>query len=87
MSMVLPSQFTLGYSGIGQMVVKTYNGMNIHSIEDILKAQTLNPDSLFDVVEFEMDSPTVVIARNQIAPANRFVGTSYGVRKLLNINP
>lgn len=86
LSFVLPSQYTLGYAGLGQMIMSKYNGMTIHSIEDIQAAQKLNPDSPYDVIEFEMDSPTVVIARNQIQAANAWVVANYGVRKLENIN-
>ncbi len=87
LSFVLPNEFNVGYARLGQLVVSKYNGMTVRSIKDILEAQKLNPDSPFDVVEFEMDSPTVVIARSQIPAANAFVTASYGVRKLVNINP
>ena len=69
------------------MIVSKYNGMAIRSIEDILAAQKLNQDSPYDVIEFEMDSPTVVIERSQIPVANAFSSARYGVRKLVNINP
>ncbi len=86
LSFVLPNQYNMGYTNIGQMIVSTYNGMAIHSIEDIVEAQRLNPDSLYDVIEFEMDNPTLVIARNQIASANAFVSTNYGIKKLANLS-
>ena len=86
LSFVLPSQYTLGYAGLGQMVVSKYNGMTIRSMKDIVAAQKLNPDSPYDVIEFEMDSPTVVIPRSQIQVANAWVVANYGVRKLENIN-
>ena len=85
LTFVLPTQFNVGYTNMGQMVVSKYNGMAIRSIDDILEAQKLNPDSLYDVIEFEMDSPTLVIARNQIPAANAFVSANYGIRKLVNI--
>ncbi|MBN1972074.1 MAG: hypothetical protein JW787_00430 [Sedimentisphaerales bacterium] len=87
LSFVLPNEYNIGYADIGQMVVSKYNGMSIRSIDDIPAAQKLNPESPFDVIEFEMDSPTVVIARSQIRAANAFVSSRYGVRKLANINP
>ena len=86
LSFVLPTQYTLGYARLGQLVVSKYNGMAISSIEDILAAQKLNPDSPYDVIEFEMDSPTVVIARSQIQAANSLIGAKYGVTKMININ-
>ncbi len=87
LSYVLPAQINLGYSGLGQMVVSKFNGMTIRSIADIPAAQKLNPDSKYDVIEFELDSPAVVIPREQLAEGDTFVVRSYGVTKLSNINP
>ncbi|MBN2589111.1 MAG: hypothetical protein JXA96_04570 [Sedimentisphaerales bacterium] len=86
LSFVLPNQYNMGYTNLGQMIVSTYNGKKISSIDDVIEAQKLNTDSLYDVIEFEMDNPTLVIARNQISAANAFVSTNYGIRKLVNIN-
>jgi hypothetical protein len=87
LSYVLPSQFNLGYAGVGQSVVSKFNGMEISSIKDILTAQKLNPGSKFDVIEFELEDPVVVIFREQISVANAFVTQNYGVSKLSNIDP
>jgi hypothetical protein len=86
LSYVLPSQFNLGYAGVGQSVVSKFNGMEISSIKDILTAQKLNSESNFDVIEFELDEPVVVISREQIPVANAFVTQNYGVSKLSNID-
>ncbi len=86
LSFVLPNEYNIGYSMLGQLIVSKYNGKTISSIDDIIEAQKLNPDSLYDVIEFEMDNPTVVIARNQISAANAYVSANYGIRKLININ-
>ena len=86
LSYILPTQFNLGYAGLGQLVVKKFNGMTVGSIEDILTAQKLNPESNYDIIEFELDSPVVVISRSQIPAANMFIQKNYGVTKLLNIN-
>jgi hypothetical protein len=85
LSYVLPMEYNQGYSGLGQMVVSTYNGMKISSISDIPKAQKLNPESQYDVVEFEMNAPTLVISRQQILAANAFANTVYGITKQSNI--
>lgn len=86
LSYVLPTQFNIGYAGLGQMVVSKFNGMDIGSLDDILTAQKLNPDSEYDVIEFELDSPVVVIERGQKNAADLFVLKNYGVIKLLNVN-
>ncbi|MCH8119901.1 MAG: hypothetical protein IIC00_09260 [Planctomycetes bacterium] len=86
LSYVLPANINLGYSNLRQIVVKKFNGMTIRSIADILTAQKLNPESKYDVIEFEMDSPVVVIPREQLPAADMFIRKSYGIQKLLNIN-
>lgn len=86
LSYVLPAPINLGYTGLGQRVVSKFNGMKIRSIGDIVKAQKLNPGSKFDVIEFEMDSPTIVISREQLAAADAFVSRNYGIQKLSNIH-
>jgi len=86
LSYVLPAQINLGYSSLGQIVVKKYNGMTIRSISDILKAQKLNPESRYDVIEFEMDNPMVVIPREQLPAADMFIQRSYGIQKLVNVD-
>jgi hypothetical protein len=87
LSYVLPTNINLGYNKLGQIIVKKYNGMTIRSIKDILTAQKLNPESNYDVIEFEMDNPAVVIPREQLPAADMFIQRNYGVQKLLNVNP
>ncbi len=86
LSYVLPANINLGYSKLGQIVVKKYNGMTIRSVADILAAQKLNPESRYDVIEFEMDNPAVVIPREQLPAADMFIRRNYGIQKLLNVN-
>lgn len=87
LSYVLPANINHGYQDLRQIVVKTYNGMTIRSIADILTAQKLNPDSKYDVIEFELDQPMVVINREQLPAANMLISKNYGIRKLVNVNP
>ncbi|MFH1370651.1 MAG: hypothetical protein ABII09_05125 [Planctomycetota bacterium] len=86
LSYCLPAQINLGYTDLAQLVVSTFNGMPISRISDIVKAQKLNPDSAFDVVEFELDNPTVVIPRRQLPQADALITTNYGIRKPVNVN-
>jgi hypothetical protein len=85
LSFALPMQYNVGYTGLGQMVVSTFNGRKISSIKDILEAQKLNPESPYDVIEFEMDAPMLIISRKQIPAAAAFAITTYGITKLSNI--
>ncbi|MHC4742367.1 MAG: PDZ domain-containing protein, partial [Planctomycetota bacterium] len=86
LSYVLPSPISLGYHDLGQIVVSKFNGMQIRSIADILEAQKLRPDAKYDVIEFEMDNPVIVIPRAQLPQADQFISRNYGVTKLQNVN-
>jgi len=86
LSYVLPANINIGYNDLGQIVVNKFNGMTIHSISDILTAQKLNPESKYDVIEFELDNPVVIIPREQLPAADMFIRKSYGIQKLLNVN-
>lgn len=86
LSYVLPADINLGYKNLSQIVVKKFNGMTIGSISDILTARKLNPGAKYDVIEFEMDNPVVVIDREQLATADMLISRNYGISKLLNIN-
>jgi len=85
LSYCLPAQINLGYTDLSQLVVSKFNGMPISRISDIVKAQKLNPGAKYDVVEFELDNPTVVIPRQQLPQADAMLATSYGIRKLVNV--
>jgi len=87
LSYVLPAPINLGYTGLGQIVVAKFNGMTIRSVADILEAQKLNPQSKYDVIEFELNSPAIVISREQLPDANQFVSRNYGIEKLSNVYP
>lgn len=87
LSFVLPADINQGYHSMGRLVITKYNGIKIHSINDVLRAQESNMMSRFDTIEFEHDSPTVVIDRAQLQQANAFIAETYGVDKLKNINP
>ncbi|MHC5061097.1 MAG: PDZ domain-containing protein [Planctomycetota bacterium] len=81
----LPTNINLGYHGLGRMVVSKFNGREISSLAEILEAQKLNPESKYDVVEFEQDYPTVVIPRTELPFADVNIAQTYGVGKLVNI--
>lgn len=87
LSHVLPTPTNLGYTGLGELVVREFNGLCIASVADIVKACQLNPDSSYHVVEFEMNAPTVVIPREHLSDVDAFVGENYGIRKLSNVHP
>ncbi len=85
LSYVLPANINLGYADLNQLVVKKFNGMDVRSITDVLTAQKLNPDSKYDVIEFELDNPPVVIPRDQLPLADQLISQNYGVPSLTNV--
>jgi len=85
LSHVNPADINLGYHSMRQEIVKTVNGKTIASIQDIADALKLNPDSRYDVIEFEHSNPTVVIDRSQLAQADALISQRYGIEKLVNI--
>ena len=90
LSYVLPCQrppINIGYTSLGRMVVSKFNGMTIRSIKDIPAAQKLNPESEYDIIEFELDNPIVVIPRRQLPAADQFIRRGYGIDKLSNVHP
>ncbi|MBN2513331.1 MAG: PDZ domain-containing protein [Sedimentisphaerales bacterium] len=85
LSYVLPAPINLGYQELGRLVVSTWNGMKIRSFEDIDKARQLNPDSPFEVIEFELNTPKIVIPRQNIVQYDTQIGQIYGISSLKNI--
>ena len=86
LSYVLPAPINLGYKDLRQLVIKEFNGMKIRSIADVKNAMTLNPESKYHVIEFEMDNPTVVIPRENLSVADMLIARNYGIQKLVNLN-
>jgi hypothetical protein len=85
LSYVLPAPINQGYQDLGRLVVSTWNGMKIRSFEDILKARQLNPDDPFEVIEFELNAPKVVIPRQNMVQYDAQIGQIYGITSLKNI--
>jgi len=86
LSYVLPANINLGYQDLRQLVVEKFNGQAVHSISDIVKAQAMPSESGYDVIEFELDNPVVVIDRKQLGQADALISRSYGINKLVNVN-
>jgi hypothetical protein len=82
LSYVLPTEMNLGYQQLGRLVIKSFNGKEISSFRQILEALVVTPESPFHVVEFELDSPTVVIPKAQLAASNQQIQQLYGITQL-----
>lgn len=85
LSYVLPTATNLGYTGLGQLVVRRFNGRAVTSITDIVESKQVDSDSPHHVVKFELNSPTVVIPREELPAVDAFVRDNYGIRELSNI--
>lgn len=83
---VLPTDSNLGYQQLSRLIVSTVDGKKVKSIKDILDAST-SSDNDFVVVEFEMDSPKLVIKKADLAMENMKVAQMYGIPKLHYIEP
>lgn len=85
LSFILPSDITLGYHGLSQLVVDKINGMKISSMRDIPAAFALNPQEKYDVIEFELDEPKLVLDRSKLPQADLTIAQTYGIDKSANI--
>ncbi|MFA6426538.1 MAG: hypothetical protein WCW64_10220 [Phycisphaerae bacterium] len=85
LSFILPSDITLGYHGLSQLVIDKINGMKISSMRDVPAALALNPQEKYDVIEFEFDEPKIVLDRTKLPQANITIAQSYGIDKAANI--
>jgi hypothetical protein len=85
LSFVLPANINLGYHGLNQLVVDSINGMKIGSMKDIVKALALKPEAKYDVIEFELSEPKIVLDRAAMPAANMTIAKTYGIDKPENI--
>ena len=86
LSFVLPTELSLGYHNLSRLIVESYNGRPVNSISDVIAAQNIDPESKYDIVEFEQDYPTLVIDRAAAKMTNTQIQQIYGVSSLSNTN-
>ncbi|MBC8378110.1 MAG: hypothetical protein H8E62_02960 [Planctomycetes bacterium] len=82
---VLPSEINLGYQDLSRLVVSSINDKKISSIEELIDAISSDKDAEFLVIEFEMDSPKVIIPRLQLDIENMKIAQLYGIPQMSNI--
>lgn len=82
LSYVLPTEMNLGYQKLGRLIVKSFNGKEIGSLDDLFDALSLQPESPFHVVQFELDSPAVIIPKDQLDATDKIIMKNYGIRQL-----
>lgn len=82
LSYVLPTEMNLGYQQLGRLIVKSINGNEIGSFDQVFDALEATPESPFHVIEFELSSPAVIIPKNQLPQTDRLIMQNYGIREL-----
>lgn len=85
LSYVLPANINLGYHSLDQLVVDKINGMQIGSMKDIPAALALNPEAKYDLIEFELNQPKIVLDRTAMQTADSAIAKNYGIDKPVNI--
>ena len=85
LSYALPDEVNLGYQQLSRLVVSTVNGQKVKSLKDILDAAESSDNNDYIVIEFEMDSPTLVISKDTLASSNARIAQMYGIPKLFYI--
>lgn len=83
---VLPAEINLGYQQLSRLVVSKINNKKIKSIKEFVDTINSNTEDDFIVVEFEMDTPKVIIPRARLNLENMKIAQIYGISKSWNIN-
>jgi S1-C subfamily serine protease len=86
LSYVLPTESNLGYHQLGQLVVKSFNGIEISSLSQMADVMKKTAESPFYAVEFELQSPTVVIPKAYLPMTNQMVKDLYGIPEISYID-
>ena len=86
LSYVLPVEINLGYQQLSRLVVDSVNGTKIASVDDVVRIVNELDETEDIEITFEMDSPVVIIPKQQLNLANMQVSQMYGVPKMTNIN-
>lgn len=82
---VLPAEMNLGYQQLSRIIVSTLNGKKIRSLKEFSDIINTDNGSEYYVIEFEMDSPKVIIPKAQLTLENMKIAQIYGIPKTSNI--
>lgn len=76
---VLPSDINLGYQQLSRLIVSRLNNRKITSIKEFMDTLNTDTESPFFVIEFEMDTPKVIIPRDRLNLENIKISQMYGI--------
>ena len=82
---VLPAEINLGYQQLSRLIVSTLNGKKIRTIKEFVDIINSDIASEYFVVEFEMDSPKVIIPKAQLDLENMKIAQLYGISNTSHI--
>jgi S1-C subfamily serine protease len=84
LSAILPSDDTLGYEGLENLVVTRVNGREIRGLDDLLDA-TAAHDGAFHRIEFEEDPGFIVLDARRVAENQKSLAGHYGIPAMHNL--
>ena len=82
---VLPSEINLGYQQLSRLVVSSINKKKIRSLKELIDTMSSDKESELFVIEFELDSPKVIIPRSQLNIENMKIAQLYGIPAMSHI--
>jgi S1-C subfamily serine protease len=83
-SAVIPSEYTIGYTGLGNAVISKINGQEIGKLEDV-RAALENPLDGFHKIEVENDPYTIYLDAQQMPQVNEALKQLYRLPALRNL--
>jgi S1-C subfamily serine protease len=84
LSAILPSEDTLGYEGLENLVVTRVNGHTIRGLDDLLKA-TASSDDAFHKIEFEEDPGFIILDARRVTENQEALAGHYGIPAMHNL--
>ncbi|OQY07684.1 MAG: hypothetical protein B6I25_01080 [Planctomycetales bacterium 4572_13] len=85
LSFVFPAEINLGYQKISQLVVDSVNDTKVTSMKNFVNLVNETENESIKIT-FEMDSPTLIIPKYELALANMQIAKSYGVTKMVHLD-
>jgi S1-C subfamily serine protease len=84
LSGILPSDETLGYNGLENLVVTKVNNKEIRGLEDLLAAAQ-SPQGRFHKIEFEEDPGAIYLDAESIKASRDQLAEDYGIPEMTNL--
>ena len=86
LSYVLPAEINLGYQQLSQLVVDSVNGAKITSMKHFAEMVNSAGDDETLKISFEMDTPVLIIPKEQLKAADTQIAQLYGITKMMHLD-